>query len=167
MPEAPKTAHEDERIAVLHALGILDTPKEERFDRITRVAAALFDVPVALVSMVDVNRQWFKSCFGLDTRETDRSASFCAHAILRDEILVIEDTMADPRVSDNALVTGPPYVRFYAGQPIKAKGEHNMGTLCVIDKKPRSFDDDERALLRDLAYWAELELNIEHAGAEV
>lgn len=164
MPEAPRTANEEERIAVLHSLGILDTPREERFDRITRIAVVLFDVPVALVSLVDVNRQWFKSCIGLDDRETDRSASFCAHAILRDEVLVIEDTLDDPRVSDNPLVQGPPHVRFYAGQPIKAHGLHNMGTLCIIDRQPRSFDDDQRRLLRDLAYWAELELNLEHAA---
>lgn len=163
MPEAAPTAHEDDRIALLHTLGILDTPTEERFDRITRVAAALFDAPIALVSLVDVNRQWFKSCVGLDTRETDRSASFCAHAILRDEVLVIEDTLQDDRVSDNPLVQGPPHVRFYAGMPIKAKGQHNMGTLCVIDHQPRTFDAEQRGLLRDLAYWAELELNLEHS----
>jgi GAF domain-containing protein len=160
MPQSPLAPNEDERIAVLHALGILDTPREERFDRITRVAAALFDVPIALVSMVDVNRQWFKACFGLDDRETDRSASFCSHAILRDEVLVIEDTLHDERTSDNPLVLGPPKVRFYAGQPLKARGL-NMGTLCVIDTEPRRFEEFDGQLLRDLAYWAELELNLD------
>jgi GAF domain-containing protein len=164
MPESPPTADEDERIETLHSLGILDTPREERFDRITRVGAALFDVPIALVSMVDVNRQWFKACFGLETRETDRSASFCSHAILRDEVLVIEDTLEDERTSDNPLVLGSPYARFYAGQPLKVNG-HNMGTLCIIDREPRAFDEGQARLLRDLAYWAELELQLDTTAA--
>ncbi|HSD77358.1 MAG TPA: GAF domain-containing protein, partial [Solirubrobacteraceae bacterium] len=111
MPAAPPARHEDSRLATLRSLGILDTPPEERFDRITRVASALFDVPVALVSLVDADRQWFKSCVGLDLPATPRAVSFCAHAILGHDTLVIPDTLEDPRVADNPFVTGEPRVR--------------------------------------------------------
>src|SRR3954451_9116423 len=112
MPAAPLHPQERARLDALHELGILDTPPEDRFDRITRVASALFDVPIALVSLVDANRQWFKSCVGIEMRETPRALSFCAHAILGSGILVIPDATADPRTEDNPLVTGDPFVRF-------------------------------------------------------
>lgn len=157
MPAAPPARHEDSRLATLRSLGILDTPPEERFDRITRVASALFDVPVALVSLVDANRQWFKSCVGLELPETPRAVSFCAHAILGHETLVIPDTLEDPRVADNPFVTGEPRVRFYAGRPLRTDGEA-LGTLCLIDYRPRTLDERELGLLDDLAAWAEQEL---------
>ncbi|MDP9026206.1 MAG: response regulator [Actinomycetota bacterium] len=146
-------------MAALQALKILDSPREERFDRITRTASRLFDVPIALVSLVDANRQWFKSCLGLDLVQTDRSASFCAHALLEDGPLVIADTHADPRFADNPLVTGAPHVRFYAGHPLSTPAGYKMGTLCLIDREPRSFGSSELAALKDLASWAESELN--------
>jgi PAS domain S-box-containing protein len=157
MPAAALPRDEDARVAALRSLGILDTPAEERFDRVTRVASALFDVPIALVSLVDVNRQWFKSCVGLDIPETPRAVSFCAHAILGEETLVIPDTLEDARVADNPFVTSEPHVRFYAGRPLLAGG-HALGTLCLIDTRPRTLDERELGLLDDLAAWAEQEL---------
>ncbi len=150
--------NEDARLTALRSLRILDTPFEERFDRITRTAVRLFQVPVALVSLVDENRQWFKSCQGLDVRETPRNVSFCSHAILSDGPLIIEDARLDPRFADNPLVTGKPHVIFYAGQPLSGPGGHKLGTLCLIDHHARPFAEDERNALRDMAAWVELEL---------
>lgn len=158
MQHSPIPDNEQQRLAELRSLRILDTPFEERFDRITRTAAKLFRVPVALISLVDENRQWFKSCQGLDVRETGRNVSFCSHAILADGPLIIEDARRDPRFADNPLVTGKPHVIFYAGQPLSGPGGHKLGTLCLIDHRPRPFTEDERAALRDLAAWVELEL---------
>lgn len=159
MPEAPPPANEQTRIAALHSLNILDTPREERFDRITRIASRLFNVPIALVSLVDVNRQWFKSRVGLPDEETPRSQSFCAYAIHSTAPFVIEDAAADPRFADNPLVTGEPYIRFYAGQPLTGPGGHLVGTLCLIDREPRTITTEDLALLRDLSSWASDELN--------
>ncbi len=111
--------NEEERIKSLHSLNILDTPPDEKFDRITRTAQIILDVPIALISLVDVNRQWFKSCTGLSATETPRSVSFCSHAILNEDVFVIEDAKKDSRFSDNSLVTGNPFIRFYAGKPIR------------------------------------------------
>jgi PAS domain S-box-containing protein len=157
--EPPVPEDEERRVARLRSLGILDTPPEERFDRLTRLAAALFDVPIALVSLVDVNRQWFKSCVGLDDTETDRSVSFCGHALSRRDALVIEDAHLDPRFADNPFVVGEPWVRFYAGHPLLNEHGSAVGTLCIIDPKPRSFSDDDRRSLADLARLVENELN--------
>jgi signal transduction histidine kinase len=156
--EAPHPDDEQQRLAALLELRILDTPAEERFDRITRIARELFAVPVALVSLVDANRQWFKSAAGLDARETPRAISFCAHAIYGDDALVVEDALADPRFFDNPLVLGAPGVRFYAGFPLRSRGGRKLGTLCLIDRAPRRFGTAEVQHLRDLAAWAEAEL---------
>ncbi|MDK2123929.1 GAF domain-containing sensor histidine kinase [Parachitinimonas caeni] len=147
-PAQPK--EEEERIARLLALRILDTPPEDRFDRLTRLAAALLKVPIALVSLVDRDRQWFKSKVGLEASETPRSISFCGHAILQSDVFVIEDATQDQRFADNPLVTGAPDIRFYAGQPLMTSDGFAMGTLCVIDREPRRFGPAERQLLRDL-----------------
>jgi signal transduction histidine kinase len=154
----PRPADEGARLATLHALRILDTGPDDRFDTLTRLAARLFDVPMALVSLIDAQRQWFKSCVGLPVRETSREVSFCGHAILGDEPFVVEDALADPRFADNPLVAGEPHIRFYAGCPIAAADGHRLGTLCVIDRRPRGFPESDRALLADLAHLAELEL---------
>lgn len=146
------------RIGTLRALDILDTPAEERFDRLTRLAKRLFGVPIALVSLVDTNRQWFKSCDGLSVTETSREISFCGHAILSDDILLIPDARLDERFSDNPLVVGDPHIRFYAGCPLKAPNGSRLGTLCLIDVVPRSFNDDDLHPLRDLAHMAEQEI---------
>lgn len=153
-----KPALEDERMHALHALNILDTQPEERFDRLTRLARRLFDVPIALVSLVDSNRQWFKSCQGLTLTETPRDVSFCAHAILSDQILMIPDAGSDERFQNNPLVTGEPKIRFYAGCPLKVGNGSNVGTLCLLDTRPRVLDAEERGLLRDLASMAEQEI---------
>ncbi|MEQ1516637.1 MAG: sensor domain-containing diguanylate cyclase [Usitatibacteraceae bacterium] len=150
--------NERARLARLHGLNILDTPREERFDRLTRLARKMFDVPIALVSLVDANRQWFKSCDGLGVSETSREISFSGHAILGDDIFLIPDAALDARFSDNPLVTGAPEIRFYAGCPLKMADGSKLGTLCIIDTKPREFSAEDKALLRDLASMAEEEL---------
>jgi diguanylate cyclase (GGDEF)-like protein/PAS domain S-box-containing protein len=147
----------------LHALSVLDTPPEERFDRFTRLAAKCFVAPISLVSLVDENRQWFKSRCGLEVQETHRSLAFCTHAVAANEMLVVEDATVDPRFAKNDLVTGEPSIRFYAGQPIYSDGQP-VGTLCVIDRVPRKISDDERACLIDLALLVEKELM--HAKVE-
>jgi diguanylate cyclase (GGDEF)-like protein len=151
-------ANETTRLDTLRALNILDTSPEERFDRLTRLAKRLFAVPIALVSLVDADRQWFKSCVGLTASETPRDVSFCAHAILDDDIMMVPDTLNDPRFYDHPQVTGDPNIRFYAGCPLMVSNGSKLGTLCLVDVKPRELDGEERALLRDLARMAEQEL---------
>jgi phosphoribosyl 1,2-cyclic phosphodiesterase len=148
---------EESRLATLHNLGILDTPPEERFDRITRLAASLLKVPMALVSLVDGERQWFKSSYGLTVAETSREVSFCSHAVASREVLVVSDTLQDPRFADNPLVTDSPRIRFYAGCPIFVE-EACVGTLCVLDDRPQQIDAERIRLLRELATLAETEL---------
>ena len=166
MLEAPRPADETARLRSLQSLAILDTEFERRFDRITRVAAAALEVPIALVSLVDENRQWFKSCVGLDARETPRSVSFCGHAIASDEVFIIEDAHHDARFFDNPLVVREPFVRFYAGQPLDDGAGHKLGTLCLIDRRPRSLSTAQIGLLQELGTWAEEELRsngLDHA----
>jgi hypothetical protein len=148
---ASKPKDEAKRIATLRALKVLDTPPEERFDRITRLAAAVFDVPVALISLVDENRQWFKSSCGIDARETPRDESFCAHAVVSRKPLIIPDAFLDNRFADNPLVTGPSRVRFYAGCPLFVSDGSCIGTLCILDTQPRELDQRSIGRLLDLA----------------
>lgn len=155
---APLPPDEEPRLRALQECGLLDTAAEERFDRFTRIAAALFDVPIVLVSLVDRERQWFKSRRGLDVSETARDAAFCAHAILSDDVLQVQDALADDRFADNPLVTGEPRVRFYAGAPLTLKNGIHAGTLCVIDHRARNLDNGQLQLLRDLAKLVEQEL---------
>jgi len=155
-PQIP--VDEEERLKQLRSLTILDTPPEERFDRVTRMAKRLFGVPIALVSLVDENRQWFKSCFGLSVTETDRRISFCGHAILNNGVLVINDATKDERFFDNPLVTEDPHIRFYAGQPLLTLSGQGLGTLCIIDRAPRDFSDEDIAMLADLAGMVEREI---------
>ncbi len=154
----PLPADEATRVDTLRSLNILDSSPEERFDRLTRLAKRLFGVPIALVSLVDSDRQWFKSCVGLDATETPRDISFCGHAILGDDIFMIADATLDERFHDNPLVVNEPHIRFYAGCPLKVANGSRLGTLCIIDRDPRVFDEDDVALLRDLARMAEQEL---------
>lgn len=149
--------NEEQQLASLHGLGILDTPPEERFDRITRLAASIFNTPMASISLVDRDRQWFKSSYGLDAVELSRETSFCSHAVAARDVLVVPDAFQDPRFSDNPLVTGSPRIRFYAGCPIFV-GPDCVGTVCVLDNRPRQVDDNSVHLLHDLAALAELEL---------
>ncbi|HYO53375.1 GAF domain-containing sensor histidine kinase [Archangium sp.] len=139
MKVAPPHPQEEARLAALDTLEILDTLPETGFDDLTRLASQLCGTPIALVSLVDHYRQWFKSRVGLETPETPRDLAFCTHAILGEQLFVVEDTHRDERFHDNPLVTGGPHVRFYAGIPIKGLGGLNMGTLCIIDHEPRQL----------------------------
>lgn len=162
-PDFP--AAEQLRQAALDNSGLLDSGAEERFDRLTRMACSIFNVPIALVSLIDGNRQWFKSCQGLPVSETPRDISFCGHAILHSDTLVIEDTLNDERFSDNPLVTDAPFIRFYAGAPLHNNDGYRLGTLCLIDRQPRTFSERDQNLLRDLADCVEREANLQAASA--
>lgn len=151
MEEARVPPDEESRLRTLRSLGLLDTPPEERFDRVTRMAQRLFEVPIALISLVDEDRQWFKSRQGLDAPETPRAVAFCSHAILGDEVLVVPDALEDARFHDNPLVIDDPNIRFYAGAPIAAPDGSQLGTLCVIGREPRDLSDEDRRTLEDLA----------------
>lgn len=155
---APVPENEELRLAALRRLGLLDTRPEERFDRLTRLAAGLFDVPMALVSLLDRDRQWLKSTCGLEVRQTSREVSFCAHAIVRREVMVVPDALLDLRFADNPLVTGEPRIRFYAGCPVALPSGELGGTLCLLDTRPRHLDAAGVRHLRDLALLVEREL---------
>lgn len=154
---APLPPNEAERLRVLREAGVLDTPPEERFDRITRLARRVFDVPIAMVSLVDAERQWFKSRQGIELRETPRDLSFCAHAILGDRPFIVSDALVDPRFADHPSVSGELRVRFYAGRPVRIAGRR-VGTLCLVDRRPRDLRDDDLRVLDDLATLVEHEL---------
>ncbi|MEI8593120.1 sensor domain-containing diguanylate cyclase [Photobacterium sp. Hal280] len=160
VPENP--INEVERLQCLRSLSLLDTGSEERFDRITRLARRLFNVPVATVTLVDSDRQWFKSCCGAELKETSREVSFCGHAILADGPLIVSDASQDKRFHDNPLVIGPPHIRFYAGIPLVYDNKYKLGTLCIFDHQPHSMDKDEVRDLVDLAKMAEQELSALH-----
>lgn len=167
MQAPPLPKDETQRLQALRELLILDTPPEERFDRVARFAAEEFEVPITLVSLIDENRQWFKARVGLPLCETHRDISFCGHAILQDGMLVIEDALLDARFADNPLVTGEPYIRFYAGAPLRLPGSGAaVGTLCLLDRRPRRLDSIGLAILatlRDLVL-EELTRRSEEAG---
>ncbi len=150
--------NESQRLETLRSLNILDSQPEERFDRLTRLAMHVFDVPVALVSLVDTDRQWFKSRQGLEATETPRDISFCGHAITGEGAFVVEDTRDDPRFADNPLVDGNPGIRFYAGYPIRYLDGSVLGTVCIIDYEPRSFGARDLLILQDLATLVEHEM---------
>lgn len=161
-PENPK--NEQERLASLVSMKILDTPIEDRFDRVTRLARRSFGVPISAISLIDADRQWFKSIQGLAVQETSREVSFCGHAILGDGLFVVPDSHADDRFRDNPLVAGDPNIRFYAGCPVHNPDGHKVGTLCLIDNKPRDFDADDEVVLRDLARMVEDEFRLSFAA---
>lgn len=149
---AAELTPERDRLDALDRLRVLDTPPEEAFDRVTRLAARLLDAPISLVSLVDEQRQWFKSNYGLSVCQTDRDIAFCAYTIRRSEPFVVEDTWADPRFRSNPLVTGDTNIRFYAGAPLLTAGGHAVGTLCILDHVPHpDFGDEQKRLLIDLA----------------
>ncbi len=157
-PAAPFPSDEQERIAALHELGILDTATEERFDRLVRFVKQKLEVPIALINLVDTNRQWFKTHLGLPVSETSRDVSFCAYTILGEEIMVIPDATKDERFADNPLVTGPPFIRFYAGCPLHEPQGHRIGTLCLIDRLPRQLDEQQLQRLKRIASMVEHQL---------
>lgn len=146
--------HESLRLAALKGHGILDTPDHPAFDAVTKAAELAFDVPIALISLVDNKRQWFKSCIGLDVRETPRDISFCTHAIGQLDVFVVRDASTDAAFKDNPLVTGEPHIRFYAGAPLVDAEGFALGTLCVIDRVPRKFTARDAELLQSLAQCA-------------
>ncbi len=150
MTPAPIPDNEPQRLQALRELLILDTPPEERFDRIVAFASHEFDVPIALVSLVDRNRQWFKARVGLQVCETARDISLCGHAVVEHDTLVIGDTLADPRFADNPLVLGEPFIRFYAGAQLRLPSGLTVGTLCLIDRRPRRLDRTDLAILGSL-----------------
>jgi len=160
MIEAPLPADENDRLRTLHGMNILYTPAEDRIDRVTRLACRLLNVPIALVSLVDNECQWFKSVQGLDASETPRAVSFCAHAILDGDTFIVPDALEDPRFADNPLVAGEPHIRFYAGQPLVADDGSRLGTLCVIDREPRKLSAEDLETLRDLGGWVASELRL-------
>jgi PAS domain S-box-containing protein len=162
-----KPSNEAQRLADLQALELLDTPAEERFDRITRTAQRLFGVATVLISLVDAERQWFKSACGLDASETPRDISFCGHAILADDAFIIENAAADARFADNPLVTGGPEIRFYAGMPVHGAHNCRVGTLCLIDPAPRRFDGADIAALADLGRLVEAEFHTRQLSQSV
>ena len=148
---APLPADEAARLTSLHGYEILDTPPEQVFEDLVRLASTVSGMPVALISLVDAERQWFKARLGLDLHETPRELSFCSHAILEDGVFVVEDASRDPRFADNPYVTGDPRIRFYAGAPIRTHDGHSLGTVCVLGQVPSSFRPEQRRALSELA----------------
>ncbi len=148
------------RLRALRSYRVLDTEPELAFDNVTEIAARLFQAPIVLVSMVDEHRQWFKSKVGLEVSETPREYAFCDHAIRQDEPMVVPDASKDPRFAANPLVTGEPNIRFYCGVPLRTPEGEGLGTLCIIDRKPRSMDGDSLEGLQALARQVEEELEV-------
>ncbi|QFT20664.1 Response regulator PleD [Pseudomonas sp. THAF187a] len=164
MLSAPLPANEAERQQALESLDVLDTPADPYLDALTRLARDLFGVKTALISLIDNERQWFKSRQGLEVAETPRTVSFCAHAILQDTPLVVEDSHRDSRFCDNPIVLRAPHVRFYAGHPLFDAQQQALGTLCLIDPAPRRLDRQELMRLRDLAYVVQGYLQLRHCA---
>ncbi len=166
MPDA-----EELRLTALNSYRILDTPNEARFDRIVRMASRLFGSPIALISLVDRDRQWFKASVGINVQQTPRAISFCTHAIQQRGVFTVADAAGDPRFADNPLVTGEPRIGFYAGAPIVTPGGHAIGTVCVIDQQPWSeFPDFAQEALQDYAAaimdWLEADRQIRELSEE-
>ena len=158
MLEPPNPDNEKTRLERLKNLKILDTPIEERFERITRIVCHSLNVPISAISLIDEGRQWFKSIQGVDVSETPRKISFCGHAILEDAPLVVSDALKDPRFMDNPLVTEDPHIRFYAGVPLAIGENIRIGTLCAIDREPKEITEDNLAVLKALAQMVQIEL---------
>lgn len=161
MITAPLPSDEAERLAELRAMHVLDTPPEQRFDRLVNLARRTFDVPMAFMSLVDSDRQWFKAaCGACDLRQTPRDMSLCGHAIMCSEPMIVPDLALDERFADNPLVVGEMGLRFYAGVPLKGPGGHNIGTLCIADRKPRTMSEEDVNVLREIAGLAQDGLNM-------
>lgn len=167
MTQSPKQKQEEERLAELKSFEILDTPAETIYDQITSLASVMCDTPIAVVSLVDRDRQWFKSTLGLDATETPRNVSFCSHAILQADVLEIKDATLDDRFKDNPLVQGNPNIRFYAGAPLETPRGYRIGTLCVIDSKPHELTPEQKNGLKILARQVVDQLELKKLNAEL
>ena len=161
---APSTPDEEARLAALYKLDILDTGSEPRFDRFTEAACKHFNVPISFITLVDRDRQWFKSRRGLEPPESPRDQSMCAHAILGDDVFQVSDALADDRFAENPNIARGARIRFYAGVPITVDDEH-VGSFCIMDHRPRVLDDDELERLRQLGHMVEAELASYAEGA--
>ena len=161
-----KPANESKRLSSLRKYQILDTPQDGNFDRITALAANIFKVPIAIISLVDADRIWFKSHHGLPVRQIDRDPGLCASAILSNELYIIENAKNDPRCLTNPLVAGDFGLQFYAATPLQTEENYNLGTLCVIDKNPRVFSKEERVILKQLGGIVMDEMNLRLALRE-
>lgn len=163
MLKAPIPENEGERMEAVHRLSIMDTGPEDRFDKITREAAAAFNVPISTISIIDAKLERHKSCVGLDKKEGDRAVSFCGHALLAKDLFIVEDTLKDPRFADNPMVVGSPFIRFYAGIALyDQKTGQSVGVFCIKDTKPRKLSLEEVSMMSEFAERAEKEVN---AGA--
>lgn len=162
-PEFP--SNEKERLQSLSSLNILDTAIEERFERVTRLASRLIGVPIAAISLIDSDRQWFKSIQGLEASESSREISFCGHTILGNDVMIVEDATRDERFIGNPFVTDNPGIRFYAGCPVRSPDGHKIGSLCVIDREPRTLTASQLEDLKDLAAMVEVEIKSSHLAA--
>ncbi len=167
MPAAPFPKDEPARLTALRAYELLDTEPERDFDDLVALAAAIWRTPIALMTLLDEDRQWFKARVGLAIGETDRSAAFCGHAILGTDTMVVPDALADVRFADNPLVVGAPGIRFYAGSPLITAGGHALGTLCVIDREPRQATEAEIAALTALARQASRLVDVRHVARDL
>ncbi|MGQ0829176.1 MAG: GAF domain-containing protein [Bacteroidota bacterium] len=140
-----------ERLSALRRYDILDTPMDGNFNKMTSLASIFFDVPVAIISLVDHDKIWFKSCYGLELNQVSKDAGLCASAIMHDDIYVVEDASKDHRCLANPLVSGDFGLKFYAAAPLTTKDGHNLGTFCIIDKKPRSLSENQKIILQQMA----------------
>ncbi|MGF1460372.1 MAG: GAF domain-containing protein [Leptolyngbyaceae cyanobacterium] len=165
--QPPAPGQEAQRLSALHEYEILDTPGEQSYDDITAMAAFICDVPIALISLVDQHRQWFKSKIGINLKETQRNISFCAHAILDQQTMVVSDAHNDERFANNPLVTGIPHLRFYAGAPLMTPSGQTIGTLCVLDIRPRELSPKQIAMLEALARQTVIQLELRRTSSQL
>jgi len=164
---APKPKNESRRLKVLWQYDVLDTVPEEVFDDLTELAGHICKTPIALISLVDEDRQWFKSKIGVTISETSRDISFCAHAIMREGLFIIPDATKDARFKNNPLVTGRQRIRFYAGAPLISPDGYALGSLCVMDNRPRTLDTDQQEALRVLAHHVVSQLELRRHAREL
>jgi len=160
MQKAPIPEFEEDRLRAVQSLNILGSAPDPRFDHLTKTATERFSVPISTISIIDKDREWYKSCQGINTKSGARDISFCGHALLQEDMLILEDTLDDPRFADNPMVVGPPYIRFYAGKSLYERQSNlPVGVLCIKDTKPRKMSPQDIADFLDLASKAEDELN--------